>query len=244
MTTIQIITLFPEIFVSFINTSIIKNAVKKEKIKFNIINLRDFAVDKHQQVDDYQYGGGNGMVLMAPIVVAAINYARKQIPNSQVILLSPQGKTFKQHIASEIASSNNSLILVCGHYEGFDERIRDFVDIEISIGDYVLSAGEIASMVISDAVIRLLPGVIQESSHQNDSFTSKYLDYPVFTKPLVFNDQQVPDVLLSGYHKNIDIWRKQQAFYNTYKKRPDLIDLNQLTPQEQIWIAELEKDKK
>ncbi|WP_375315202.1 tRNA (guanosine(37)-N1)-methyltransferase TrmD [Spiroplasma endosymbiont of Tipula paludosa] len=244
MTTIQIITLFPELFVSFINTSIIKNAVKKEKVKFNIINLRDFAIDNHQLVDAYQYGGGNGMVLMAPIVVAAINYAREQIPNSQVILLSPQGKTFKQDIASAMASSNNSLILVCGHYEGFDERIRDFVDMEISIGDYVLSAGEIASMVISDAVIRLLPGVIQEASHQNDSFTNKYLDYPVFTKPLVFNNQQVPDVLLSGHHKNIDIWRKEQAFYNTYKKRPDLIDLNQLTPQEQIWIAELEKDKK
>lgn len=244
MKTIKIITLFPELFSGFMTTSIIKKAITNQKVGIEIINLRDFALGKHRQVDDYQYGGGTGMVLMAPVVVAAIKKAQSESPNNKVILLTPQGKVFNQEMAGSFANDHDTLILVCGNYEGFDERVNDFIDFEISIGDYVLSGGGLASMVVTDAITRLIPGVIQEESHRNDSFTNNYLDHPVYTKPLVFNNHQVPDVLLSGHHKHIAEWRQEQAFNNTYKKRPDLIDFKKLNSQEQKWLAGLEKTPK
>ena len=205
MKIIQIITLFPDLFEGFINTSIIKNAIHKDKIKIKLINLRDFAINKHKQVDDYQYGGGKGMVLMAPVVVSAIRYAKSKVTNSKVILLTPQGELFKQDRANNLADIKDNLILICGHYEGFDERIRHYVDLEISIGDYVLTSGEIASMIVADSIIRLIPEVIQLESHQNDSFMNGYLDYPIYTKPLDFEGLKVPDILLTGHHKNINL---------------------------------------
>lgn len=244
MKTIQIITLFPDLFIPFINTSIVKNAISKGKVAIRVINLRDFGVGKHRQVDDYQVGGGAGMVLKVDVVVNAIRFALESVPDSKTILLTPQGQLLKQKTAFDLANAKSSLILICGHYEGFDERIRDYVDLELSIGDYILSAGEIASMVISDAIIRLIPGVIQEESHLNDSFTNNYLDYPVFTKPLEFENKIVPEILLTGHHKNIDDWRQKQAFYKTYLRRKDLIKIKTLTKEEKQFLLEIKKEKK
>lgn len=218
---ISILTLFPELFTSFLNTSIIKRAVAKGKVSFDIVNIRDFAKNSYGQVDDTPYGGGAGMVMMIEPVVDAINSVKNE--DSKVILMTPSGIPFKQQTALDLKGEKH-LILICGHYEGIDERIIHYVDMELSIGDYVLTGGEIPAMAVSDAVTRLLDGVIKKESYEEESFSDKFLDYPTYTKPASFDGLDVPDVLLSGHHANIEKWRREQARLKTEKNRPDLLD--------------------
>ncbi len=218
---IDILTLFPNMFQGFLNESIIKRAIEKQKVAINIINFRDFSHLPNQQVDDTPYGGGRGMVLRCEPIIEALESIKTK--ESKVILLCPQGTPFKEQKALKL-SKEKHLILICGHYEGYDERIRNFVDEEISIGDYILTGGELPAMVISDAIIRLIPGVITKDSFLNDSFMNQMLDYPTYTKPPVYKGLKVPDVLLSGHHENIKKWREEQALANTLKRRKDLLE--------------------
>lgn len=208
-------------FQGFIETSIINKAIKKELVEVETVDMRLFTQDKHNRVDDYPYGGGAGLVLLAQPVVDAIKHVKTE--DSLVVMMTPQGKPFKQEIAYDLATNIKHLILVCGHYEGFDERIRDYVDLELSIGDYVLTGGEIAAMAISDAVIRLVDGVITQESHEDDSFSDGLLEYAHYTKPRIFEGKEVPDVLLSGHHENIRKFRRYSSLEKTYKYRPDLL---------------------
>ena len=217
---IDILTLFPGMFTGFLNESIVKRAIEKGLVEINIINFREFSKLNNSQVDDTPYGGGSGMVLMVEPLVDAIEHYKTK--DSKVILMCPQGKTYKQEKA-RILSQEKHLILVCGHYEGFDERIRKFVDEEISIGDYVLTGGEIPAMTISDSVIRLLDGVIKKESYQEESFSNNLLDYPTYTKPQEFRGLKVPDILISGDHKKIKEWRRQEQIKKTEEKRKDLL---------------------
>lgn len=218
---IDILTLFPKMFDGFLAESIIKRAQEKNIVEINIHNIRDYTLDPHKKVDDYSFGGGRGMVLMPQPIFDAVDAIRSD--ESYIILMTPQGNKYNQKKAYEL-SKKKHIILICGHYEGFDERIRTLADEEISIGDYVLTGGEIPSMVISDSVIRLLDGVIEKESHENDSFNNDLLDYPVYTKPVEFRGMKVPDVLLSGHHENIKKWRYEKQLDKTKKVRPDLIE--------------------
>ena len=218
---IDILTLFPEMFDGFINTSIIKRSVDKELVEINLYNFRDYSLDKNKKVDDTPYGGGKGMVLMCQPIFDCVEAIKTE--NSKVIMLTPDGKTFKQNIAYDL-SKEKHLILLCGHYEGFDERIRSIVDIELSIGDFVLTGGEVAAMVVTDAITRLIPGVISEDSHLNDSFNNNLLDYPTYTKPQNFRGMEVPEVLISGNHQKIDDYRREMMYNRTIERRNDLID--------------------
>lgn len=218
---ISILTLFPEMFAGFLNTSIIKRAIEKNKVTFDLVNIRDFAKNSYGQVDDTPYGGGSGMVMMIEPVVAAINSVKTD--DSFIILMTPSGIPFKQAVALDLRDKKH-LILVCGHYEGIDERILNYVDMELSIGDYILTGGEIPSMVVSDAIIRLLDGVIKQESYEEESFSRNLLDYPTYTKPAIYDGLEVPEVLLSGHHANIEKWRCEQARLKTEKNRPDLLD--------------------
>lgn len=237
---ISILTLFPEIFTGFKETSIIKKAILKELVELEIVDMRAFTEDKHRRVDDYPYGGGAGLVLMCQPVVDAIRSVKTE--ESTVVLLSPQGPTFNQTMAYEYAEFKH-LILVCGHYEGFDERIRDYVDMELSIGDYVLTGGETAAMVVSDAVIRLVDGVITQESHEDDSFSDGLLEYPQYTRPREFEGKKVPDVLLSGHHGNIETFRLKESLRKTMKIRPDLLEGRSLNDREQALIEEIKKEE-
>lgn len=218
---IDILTLFPSMFSNFKNESIIKRAIDSNKVEINIYNIRDYSKDPHKKVDDYGFGGGAGMVLMPQPIFDAVEDLKKE--NSKVILMTPQGIKYNQNEAYSL-SKEKHLIIICGHYEGFDERIRSIVDMEISIGDFVLTGGEIPAMAISDSIIRLLDGVIEEESHINDSFNKNLLDYPVYTHPSDFRGMKVPEVLLSGHHKNIDDWRYEQQLKRTKERRPDLLE--------------------
>ena len=218
---IDILTLFPNMFDGFLSESIIKRAIENKKVEINVHNFRDYSTDPHNKVDDYGFGGGAGMVLMPQPIFDAVEALRNE--NSKVILMTPQGIPYKQENAYSLAHEEH-LIIICGHYEGFDERIRSIVDLELSIGDYVLTGGEIPSMVIMDSVIRLLSGVIEEESHLNDSFSNNLLDYPVYTKPVDFRGMKVPEVLLSGHHANIAKWRLEQSIKKTQERRPDLLE--------------------
>jgi len=223
MITIDIITLFPEIFQGPFDHSIIKIAQQKKLVKINLHNLRDWAEDKHKSVDDRPYGGGPGMLLMIKPVYNALKALKNK--NSHVILLSPQGTPFNQSLAANL-SQKKHLILVCGRYEGFDERIRKhLIDQEISIGDFVLSGGELPSMIITEAVVRLIPGTLKkEEATQDESFTNPNLiEHPQYTRPEVFHGWKVPKVLLSGDHAKIKSWQEKNAIKNTTLKRPDLL---------------------
>lgn len=213
---IDILTLFPEMFNGFLTESIIKRAIEKEKVKINIINFRDYTTDPHGKVDDTPFGGGAGMVLQVePIYNALENIKTK---DSHIILLTPSGKTFNQQKAKTL-TKHNHIILICGHYEGFDDRIKQLVDEEISIGDFILTGGELPAMMISDAIIRLLDGVINKESLESESFNEELLDYPVYTKPRDFKGMKVPEVLLSGDHKKIEEYRKQEQIRLTNEKQ-------------------------
>lgn len=223
--TISILTLFPEMFEGPFNFSIIKRAQDQNLIEINYINIRDFGISKHKVVDDKPYGGGVGMLMRVDVVDKAIEHTKnlKKFKKRRVILLDPQGKKFSQKDAKRLAQYD-CLILVCGRYEGIDERTRDLVDEEISIGDYVLTGGEIPSMVVTDAVVRLLPGVLgKDESSERESFQENLLEYPQYTRPDIYKNQKVPEILLSGNHEEIQKWRKNEALKRTKKRRPDLI---------------------
>ncbi len=218
---IDILTLFPNMFDSFFKESIIKRAIENNLVEINIIDFREYSKDPHKKVDDTPYGGGAGMVLTCQPIFDCVNDIKTK--DSKVILLTPSGKLFKQNIAYDL-SKESHLIIICGHYEGFDERIRTICDLELSIGDYVLTGGEIPALVLVDSITRLIPNVINEESHINDSFNNNLLDYPTYTKPADYNGLKVPEVLLSGDHKKIDEYRKEEQIKKTKENRPDLIN--------------------
>jgi len=208
-------------FDGFINESIIKRAINANKVTINIHNIRDYSKDPHKKVDDYGFGGGAGMVLMPQPIFDAVDDLKTE--DSKIILMTPQGIKYDQKMAYNLVYEKH-LIIICGHYEGFDERIRSIVDIELSIGDFVLTGGEIPAMAISDSIIRLIDGVIDENSHINDSFNDDLLDYPVYTHPSDFRGMKVPEVLLSGHHANIAKWRLDERIKRTKERRPDLLE--------------------
>ena len=218
---IDILTLFPNMFSSPFQESIVDRAQNKGLVKINPVNIRDYALDRHQQVDDYPYGGGAGMVMKVDVLSRAIADVKKA--NSRVIYLSPQGKILNQAHVGRLAEQDH-LVLLCGHYEGIDERVMDLVDEELSIGDYILSGGEIAAMVLVDAVTRLIPGALgDERSSQEESFSAGLLEYPHYTRPRVYEGAQVPEVLLSGHHEEIRRFRKRLGLMRTLLKRPELL---------------------
>ena len=237
---ISVITIFPEFFDSFQMTSIIKRAIENNRVEFETIDFRNFTLDKHRHVDDTPYGGGQGMVVACQPIIDALRSI--QTEKSHVVMLTPQGSSFVQKKAVEL-SQYEHLILLCGHYEGFDERIRSYVDEEISIGDYVLTGGEPAALVISDAVIRLLDGVILEDSHEDDSFSDGLLEYPQYTKPADFEGKKVPEVLLSGHHANIRQWRLKESLRKTQQRRPDLLKGRMFTKEEEKLLAEIAEEQ-
>ena len=228
---IDILTLFPEMFGAVLNSSILGKAIEKGILRVDVINIRDFSKDRHRRVDDYPYGGGAGMVMMPQPLYDAIKSVKGKSADARVILTSPRGKTFCQEKA-RLLSKETHLIIVCGHYEGVDQRIIDsLVDEEISIGDYVLTGGELPAMVIVDAVARLLPGAIGSPlSLEQESFTNGLLEYPQYTRPADFLGMRVPEVLLSGDHKKIEEWRRRKALEITQRLRPDLLDGKDIKP--------------
>lgn len=223
---IDVLTLFPEFFDNLKNYSIIGRAIEESRISIDTTNIRDFSKNKHKKVDDYPFGGGPGMVMKVEPIYDAINSVKK--PNSRVIYLSPQGKVLNQKLANSLAREEH-LILLCGHYEGIDNRIIDnFIDEEISIGDYVLTGGEIPAMVLIDCISRLIPGVLSsEASFMEESHYDGLLEYPQYTRPRDFMGIEVPDILLSGNHEKIHNWRKEQALKATNLKRPDLLKIDE-----------------
>ena len=219
---ITILSLFPNMFDGFLTESIIKRAIQNEKVEVKIINFRDYSVYNNKQVDDTPYGGGAGMVLMCDPIFRCLDEIRT--PKSHIIILSPEGSIYNEKKAREL-SKYEDIILICGHYEGFDERIKTLADEIISVGDFVLTGGEIPAMLIADSIIRLLPGAITNESLESESFNENLLDYPVYTKPAVYRDMNVPDILLSGDHKKIDDYRESERIRLTKEKRPDLLKL-------------------
>jgi len=250
---IDIVTLFPEMFPGILNSSILKRARKPRPVsatgkyltppmvEINIYNLRSFAFDKHKQVDDYPYGGGRGMVLKVEPFYRCVNLLRSK--DSYVILLTPQGEQFNQQMAWELSRLEH-LILLCGHYGGVDERVSELlVDKEITIGDYILSGGELGALVVVDAVVRLIPGVIKEESVRGDSFGDRgILSPPQYTRPREFKGKQVPEVLLSGDHKKINNWKRLIALQRTWQRRPDLLENINLTEEEKRFLLSLDKE--
>ena len=219
----DILTLFPEMFNSIMNESIIGRAVENGYVEINPVNIRDYSKDKHNRVDDYPYGGGAGMVMQPQPIYDAYKsvVGDEKVP---VIYMSPQGKQFTQDIAQKLAL-NDRIVLLCGHYEGVDERVlEEIVTDEISIGDYVLTGGELPAMVVIDTVSRLIPGVLADDSTKEESFSDGMLEYPQYTRPIEFMGKKVPDVLVSGHHANIAKWRKEESYKRTLKKRPDLLN--------------------
>lgn len=245
MMKIDILTLFPDMFSGVLGQSMLQKAVEKSAVEYNVVNFRDYADNKHATVDDYPYGGGAGMVLTPQPIFDAIS-ALGEKPNSKqprIILLCPQGEQYRQQKAEELAKEDH-LIFICGHYEGYDERIREHVVTdEISIGDYVLTGGELGAMVIIDSVVRLLPEVLgNQESHLRDSFSTGLLEHPHYTRPADFRGLKVPDVLLSGNHKLIDEWRNKEALRRTLLRRPDLFAKMELTKAQEKWLDEVKKD--
>ena len=245
---IDILTLFPQMFQDPFSVGILKRAIDQKLIQVNIHNIRDYTHDKHHTVDDYAYGGGAGMVLKPEPIFEAVESVKSDISPEEaktlpIILLTPQGRLFHQQIAQEL-SGYSHLILICGRYEGVDERVREhLVTEEISIGDYVLSGGELAAMVVVEAVVRLLPGVLgSEASALDDSHTTGLLEYPQYTRPDVYRGWAVPDVLLSGNHAQIDKWRRHQSILRTLKRRPELLDKADLSLEERQLIVKLKEE--
>lgn len=235
----DILTLFPGMFSGPMSESITGRAVEKGLIELNYRNIRDFTKDRHRTVDDYPYGGGAGMVMKVEPLYSCIEKARSESPGAAVVLTSPRGVRFNQELARDLATLPH-LIIVCGRYEGVDERVTELcVDHEISIGDFVLTGGELAAMVIIDAVARLLPGVLgSDDSARDESFSEGLLEYPQYTRPPEFNGFQVPDVLLSGNHQEIAKWRRRQAILRTVKDRPSLLENIELSPAERKMVRE------
>jgi tRNA (guanine37-N1)-methyltransferase len=247
MMRIDVLTLFPEMFAGVLRSSILGKAAEKTAVNYNVVNFREFADNKHATVDDYPYGGGAGMVLKPQPIFDAVAKLREQArtKNPKVILLCPQGERYDQRKAEELAQEDH-LIFICGHYEGYDERIREnIVTDEISIGDYVLTGGELGAMVVIDSVVRLLPQVLgNQESHMKDSFSTGMLEHPHYTRPADFRGMKVPDVLLSGNHKLIEEWRNKEALRRTLVRRPDLLEKIELTSEQKKWLQEVKKESR
>jgi tRNA (guanine37-N1)-methyltransferase len=241
---IDVLSLFPDMFSGVFGQSILKKAQEKQAVEFQVLDFREFSTNKHRNVDDYPYGGGAGMVLTPqPLFDAVESLTADQLTKPRIVLLCPQGERFSQEKAEEL-SKEEHLIFLCGHYEGYDERVREFlVTDEISIGDYILTGGELGAMVVIDAVTRLLPGVLgKEESHLQDSFSTGLLEHPHYTRPADFRGMKVPEVLMSGNHKYIDEWRKKESLRRTYVRRPDLLDKINLSPKEIEWLEEIKQN--
>ncbi|REB10167.1 tRNA (guanosine(37)-N1)-methyltransferase TrmD [Sporosarcina sp. BI001-red] len=242
---ISILSLFPEMFEGVLHTSILKKAQENNAVSFSVIDFRNYSENKHHKVDDYPYGGGAGMVLKPePLFNAVEAVTEGAAKPPRVILMCPQGERFNQAKAEELASEEN-LVFICGHYEGYDERIREhLVTDELSIGDFVLTGGEIASMAIIDSVVRLLPGVLGNNvSSVEDSFSTGLLEHPHYTRPATYKGHSVPDVLLSGNHGEIDKWRMEQSLKRTLERRPDLLDKLTLTPEQEKTLKRLKSNR-
>ena len=241
---IDVITVFPSMFTGVFEASILGKAREKGIVSLRTVNFRDFANNKHGSVDDYPYGGGGGMVLKPEPVFAAVeSVIEPDEPKPRIILMCPQGEPFTQRKAEELARERH-LVFICGHYEGYDERIREHLATdEISIGDYVLTGGELPAMVVIDCVVRLLPGALgNERSAVTDSFSNGLLEYPQYTRPAKFREWSVPEVLLSGHHANIERWRRQQSLIRTLRRRPDLLERAELTPEEREWLESARRE--
>jgi tRNA (guanine37-N1)-methyltransferase len=241
---VDILTLFPEMFKGVFQTSILRKAHEIGAFDYNFINFRDYTENKHNKVDDYPYGGGAGMVLSPQPIFDAVEALQKKSPaKPRVVLMCPQGETFTQQKAMEL-SKEEHLVFICGHYEGYDERIRQhLVTDELSIGDYVLTGGELGAMVVIDSVVRLLPSVLgNETSASEDSFSTGLLEHPHYTRPADFRGIKIPDVLLSGNHAKIDEWRHQQSLKRTYERRKDLLEDYPLSEKDKSWLKKLDVD--
>lgn len=242
---ISILTLFPEMFTGVFGQSILKSADEKGIVTFDVVNFREYSLDKHQRVDDYPYGGGGGMVLTPQPMFDAVEDLKKHDAGTpRIVLLCPQGEVYTQKKAEEFAKEEH-LILLCGHYEGYDERIREaLVTDEISIGDFVMTGGEIGAMAIADSVIRLLPGALgNETSAVTDSHSTGLLEHPHYTRPAEFRGMKVPDILLSGHHKNIEAWRRQEALSRTVNRRPDMLVKSDLSEEDRKHLRSFKKEK-
>lgn len=240
----HILTLFPEMVTNGLNTSIIGRAMEKGLLSVNAVNIRDYSKDKHNHVDDAPYGGGAGMVMQAePVYDAYEDLCKQTGGRPRVIYMTPQGRVFNQQIAAELAGENE-LVFLCGHYEGIDERALELIVTDyLSIGDYVLTGGELPAMVMIDCISRLVPGVLNnDASAEFESFHDNLLEYPQYTRPEVFMEKKVPEVLLSGHHKNIDAWRREQSIKRTLERRPDLLEEAVLSKKEQEYLKKLQEN--
>ncbi len=235
----DVITIFPEIIEAVINSSILKRAIEKKLIEVNVIDFRNFALDKHKHVDDYAYGGGAGMLISVEPVHKALT-SIENYEKAYKIITSPSGTKLEQKDVKRLAE-NDHIIIICGHYEGIDYRINDYVNEEISIGDYILTGGELPACILIDSISRLIENVISTDSLIDESFTRGLLEYPQYTRPLVYDEKKVPDVLLSGHHANIQKWRRFMSLKETYHKRPDLLNKNELS-KEDLYFLELIKN--
>ena len=239
----HVLTLFPDMIRDGFQTSITGRAVEKGLLSLDTVNIRDFSVNKHNRVDDYPYGGGAGMVMQAePVYLADQSVAEKFPKKPKVLYMSPQGKVFNQRMAEELAQEEE-IVFLCGHYEGIDERVlEEIVDEEVSIGDYVLTGGELPALVIMDAVSRLAGGVLHnEDSAEFDSFHDNQLEYPQYSRPEVWRDKAVPPILMSGHHANVEKWRREQSLIRTLERRPDLLENANLTKQDKKFLAKLKE---
>ncbi|MBQ7995801.1 MAG: tRNA (guanosine(37)-N1)-methyltransferase TrmD [Bacilli bacterium] len=236
---ISILTLFPEMFDGFLTNSIIKRAIAKKVVEIEIVNIRDFTKDKYGRVDTPPIGGGAGLIMKCQPIIDALNNTKSE--SSKTILFSPRGKTYDENKAKEL-SKENHLILICGHYEGIDERVNKYVDEQISIGDYILTGGEIPAMAVSDSIIRLLDGAIATESLENESFNDNLLEYPQYTEPYSFEGDNVPDILYSGNHKAIEKWRKTRSLVLTRKYRPDLFAKLSLSKEEKKLLEDYDNN--
>lgn len=238
----EILTLFPSMVEFYIDESIIKRAINAGVIDVKVLNIRDFTSDRHKCVDDYPYGGGAGMVMKVEPVYNALEYIKRAGQKLHVILLTPQGDVFDQQRAEALSKCGSTIVLICGRYEGFDERIRDIAHEELSIGNYVLTGGELPALAVMDSVSRLVPGVLGDfSSSQEESFTTGRLDYPAYTRPPVFRGRSVPEILLSGNHEKIRQWRKKEALRKTYRKKPYL--LKTLTQEDKTMLTQIKEEE-
>ena len=238
---ISILTLFPEFFDGFLTNSIIKRAIAKDKVKIEIVNIRDYTLDKYGRVDSAPVGGGAGLIMKCQPVLDCLKKIRQN--NSHVVLLSPRGSTYNQAKARYYAKNYEHVVIICGHYEGTDERINKYVDELISVGDYILTGGEIGAEIISDSIIRLLDGVIAPESIVDESFENGLLEYPQYTEPFDYDGDKIPDILYSGNHTAIDKWRKKQSLKLTKEHRPDLFNNYELSKEEKKLLNELDSDE-
>ena len=238
---ITILTLFPEMFDGFMTNSIIKRAIAKGLVEIKIVNIRDFTKDKYGRVDSAPVGGGAGLIMKCQPIIDCINSVKEK--ESKVIMLSPRGKAYNQEKAHNLVENCANIILLCGHYEGIDERVNKYVDEQISIGDYILTGGEIGAMAISDSIIRLIDGAIAEESIVDESFENGLLEYPQYTEPYDYNGDKIPDILYSGNHQAIEKWRKKQSLKLTKKHRPDLFEKKALSKEDKKLLNELDDEQ-